>query len=89
MAIQFIQVDIRKYFSEYKNFKIDFISLTVLLVRMYIFVLPKAYSLADIGKSLNRQVTPSTDPSPLQCGHVWVDNILYLSKKFSYSSLNT
>ena len=63
--------------------------LTVLLVRIYIFVLPNEYSFAEIGKSLKRLVTPSTDPSPLQCGHVWLDSILYRSKKFSYSSLKT
>ena len=63
--------------------------LTVFDVRMYIFVLPNAYSLADIGKSRSRHVTPSTDPSPLQWGHVWFDNILYRSKKPSYSSRKT
>lgn len=44
----------------------DGMLLTVFDVRMYIFVLPNAYSLADIGRSRSRHVTPSTDPSPLQ-----------------------
>ena len=35
---------------------------------MKILVLPKAYSLAEIGRSLRRQVTPSTLPPPCQWG---------------------
>ena len=41
-------------------------NLTVLLVRIKIFDLPNEYSLAEMGRSLKRQVTPSTGPPAVQ-----------------------
>ena len=42
---------------------------------MKILVLPKAYSVAEMGRSLRRRETPSM-AMPAPCGHVNGDNIL-------------
>ena len=56
----------KKLREKYSNGDYLACMLTVFDVLMKILVLPKAYSLAEIGRSLRRQVTPSTLPPPCQ-----------------------